>query len=338
MKRMSIVRLLAALALLPVLAFAADAEEVPWKFSNVSRIVAIGDVHGDYDSFVELLQQARLIDKKLKWIGKDAHLVQTGDVPDRGPHSRKVFELLMSLEKQALKSKGRVHALIGNHEAMNIYGDLRYVSKEEYASYQTDQSERVRDQVIEAELKRKLAADPSFDENKYRLESRSRFPLGVIEHRLAFSENGELGRWIRGHNAIVQINDLLFLHGGISPKYASQSVPELNARIRAELADLSKVQGGVAADPEGPLWYRDLALGNLAPTALEAILKQLGVNRMVVGHTVHSTITPRYSARVLCIDTGMLEIYNGGNPTALVVEFGRLTVLENGRFRPLSDQ
>ena len=41
---------------------------------------------------------------------------------DRGPDSRKVMDLLMRLEGEASKTGGRVHVLIGNHEAMNVYG------------------------------------------------------------------------------------------------------------------------------------------------------------------------------------------------------------------------
>src|SRR5690349_13947042 len=104
-------------------------------FENVQRIVAVGDVHGDYSQLVNVLQAAGVIDRKNKWTGGKTHLVQTGDVLDRGPDSRKAMDLLMELETQALKAGGRVHALLGNHETMNLYGDLRYVSKEEYASY-----------------------------------------------------------------------------------------------------------------------------------------------------------------------------------------------------------
>src|SRR6266852_1091975 len=116
--------------LLPVLAAAAAAAQD--KFEGVQRIVALGDVQGDYYQFVNLLRTAGLIDGENRWTGGKTHLVQTGDVVDRGPASRRVLDLLMDLEKQANKAGGRVHALLGNHETMNIYGDLRYVPEEEY--------------------------------------------------------------------------------------------------------------------------------------------------------------------------------------------------------------
>ena len=114
------------------------------EWAGVTRVVAVGDVHGDYGGFVEVLRSAGLIDQKGKWTGGKTHLVQTGDVLDRGDDSRKVMDLLMNLEKQAAKAGGRVHALIGNHEAMNLYGDLRYTTPGEFAAFRSRDPEQLR--------------------------------------------------------------------------------------------------------------------------------------------------------------------------------------------------
>src|SRR6266542_113549 len=100
--------------------------EDTWK--GVERIVAVGDVHGDLPQFTAVLRSAEVIDRDGNWSGGKTHLVQAGDLLDRGPDSRKVIELLMKLEKQAREASGEVHCLVGNHETMNLYGDLRYVS------------------------------------------------------------------------------------------------------------------------------------------------------------------------------------------------------------------
>src|SRR5437867_6471690 len=78
------------------------------------RIVAVGDIHGDFDAFVAILQQSGIIDAEQRWSGGRATLVQTGDIVDRGSKSRQAMDLLMSLEKQASKAGGRVVALLGN--------------------------------------------------------------------------------------------------------------------------------------------------------------------------------------------------------------------------------
>ena len=98
-----------------------------------ARIIAIGDLHGDYEAFTQLLSQAELIDERGKWSGGSTILVQTGDVPDRGPDSLKIIQHLQRLQKQAPRRDGRVITLVGNHEAMNMTGDLRYVHEGEYA-------------------------------------------------------------------------------------------------------------------------------------------------------------------------------------------------------------
>ena len=56
------------------------------RTANTSQVViAIGDVHGDFDDLCLILKRAGLIDDKLHWVGDHAILVQTGDLLDRGP-------------------------------------------------------------------------------------------------------------------------------------------------------------------------------------------------------------------------------------------------------------
>ena len=82
-------------------------------------LVAIGDVHGDFDDFVSILQRIGLIDKQNHWTGGKTTFVQTGDLLDRGPKPREVMDLMMALEKEAGQAGGRVVSLLGNHEMMN---------------------------------------------------------------------------------------------------------------------------------------------------------------------------------------------------------------------------
>ena len=89
-----------ALRLLVLSALLAPA---PALFAATQRVVAVGDVHGEYEGFVSILRKAGLIDQKLAWTGGRTTLVQTGDFLDRGPDVRKVMDLLMSLERGAAK-------------------------------------------------------------------------------------------------------------------------------------------------------------------------------------------------------------------------------------------
>jgi hypothetical protein len=321
--RREIVAALAGILLAPTAARAED------TFQNVDRIVAIGDIHGDYTQLVNLLQTAGVLDRKGKWSGGKTHLVQTGDVLDRGPDSRKAMDLLMALEPQALKAGGRVHALLGNHEAMNLYGDLRYVSKEEYASYQNGSSEQVRDayfDLVLEDLKKKKT--PPADPETFRRTFDEEHPLGWVEHMQAFAPQGKYGKWLREHNAIVKIDDIVFLHGGISAKYAGRSIREINETIRAELNDFSKLQNGMAVDEEGPLWFRGLAQGpeDAQTATVDQVLANYGAHHMVIGHTVRVAVLPRFSGRVITIDVGLSKVY-GGPPALLLVEGGKYYAL-----------
>jgi hypothetical protein len=325
-------RLIRRLVWLAVLAAVAYGQAT---FTGVRRIVAVGDVHGDYETFVSVLRAAGVIDKSNKWVGGDTHLVQTGDGVDRGPDSRKVLELMINLTKQAERSKGMVHALLGNHEAMNIYGDLRYVSAGDYAAYRTSQSEEMRDRAYE------VLADPAHkDDEQYRKKWYEEHPLGWIEQRQAFGPNGKFGRVLLEEDAVIKVNDILFLHGGISEKYVSTPMAELNTRIRAELKDFRLLPGGIATDEEGPLWDRRLAEDPEPKIAglVDMILTKFAVNHIVVGHTPTSgAVTPRLGGRVLLIDVGLSKSFNQ-SPACLIVEDGKFLAMHRGKKIPIPER
>lgn len=289
-------------------------EQGPGIWSGVERVVSIGDVHGDYDQLFTVLRSGGLIDDQGNWTGGKTHLVQTGDVLDRGPDSRKAMDLLMRLEKQAAEAGGFVHALIGNHEAMNVYGDLRYTSPGEFAAFRDENSENRR----EKEFQREHPQD--------RAQWEAQHPLGYFEHRDQLSPNGYYGKWIASHDSVIKINDTLYLHAGISPKYASMKIKDFNRRVREEVTDPTKLNGGIVTDTEGPLWYRGLSKGDAELEPLvEKIRKNFGVERIVVGHTyADAAITPRFDGKVILIDIGLSRVYdNIGKVGCLVIENGK---------------
>jgi hypothetical protein len=207
-----------------------------------ARVVAVADVHGAYQQLVALLQRARLIDGRLRWVGGSASLVQTGDVIDRGARSRECLDLLMALERQAPKNGGAVVPLLGNHEVMNVMGELRYVTPDIYRSFAAGNSEKRRQQAYRDYLKfladhagHGHAAVPPADDAE-RARWMDEHPPGFVEHRDAFAPKGKYGRWIRTHHTAVQIGDGVFVHGGLSPAFEIPSIRELDERVTAELA------------------------------------------------------------------------------------------------------
>lgn len=308
------------------------------SWDGVARVVAVGDVHGDFGQLVAVLRDTGLVDAKLKWTGGKTRLVQTGDRIDRGAESRKVMDLLMRLEREAAKAGGQVHCLLGNHEAMNVLGDLRYVSPAEFAAFAGPDSKRVRDALWRRRGDdRKARGEPALT-----AEERTRFetevPLGWIEHRQAFAPKGRYGAWLCRQNAVIRIGDTLFLHGGISPKYADFSLADLNGRIRHELEEADPMTALVSQDPDGPLWYRGLVQDDAAlGPHIDAVLRRYGVRRIVVGHTpTEGLVMPHFGGRVVAIDVGLSHVF-GGPPAALVLEDGRAFTVHRGTRVALPD-
>ena len=195
------------------------------------RVVAIADVHGAGSAFVKILQKTGLIDERQQWAGGTAVLVQTGDLLDRGTDVKPVFELLMALEPQAAAAGGRVQVVLGNHEGMNMLGDTRDVSPDAYRIFADDKSESRREQGFQAA--KKIAKGTTVEKDAWM----AAHPLGYIEYRDAFAPNGRYGKWLRTKPVVVQIDDTAFLHGGINPATAPDSLDTINKRARQDLAD-----------------------------------------------------------------------------------------------------
>ena len=238
----------------------------------------------------------------------------------------------MDLEKQASKAGGQVHALLGNHEVMNMQGDLRYVSPEEFASYRSPDAEALREAVYQAN------ADPARrDDPAYRSAWMDARPLGWVELLQAFSTQGKYGKWLRRHDTVVKVGDTLFLHGGISPTYLPLEMKEINDRVRTALAAPPAAPEPLLVDQDGPLWYRGLALAPEAELAphVDAVLARYGVARVVVGHTVApGVVLPRFGGKVILNDVGLSAVY-GGPPSSLQIEGGVVSVRHRGTVVPL---
>jgi len=233
--------------------------------------VAVGDVHGDLETFRGLLRKAGLIDAKDRWTGGARTLIQTGDVCDRGPHSRAVLDLLMSLEKEAREAGGRVVVLMGNHEAMNLFGDLRYTTPGEFAAFAREEAPEVRilgreeilglvrrgSPLLAGKYLRTLAA--SLNEKTFDAV----FPPGFFAHRAAFSPDGRYGKWLLDREAVHAEGRTLFIHGGLGPRFGAWNLDDLNRRVKRDLLEYLDLMTKLE---ERKVFHRDLGyteLGNL---------------------------------------------------------------------------
>ena len=293
------------------------------------RIVAVGDLHGDYDVWLDIARAAGLIDRTNHWAGGKTMFVQLGDVPDRGPDSLKIIRHLMQLQKEAPKAGGKVIALVGNHEAMNMTGDLRYVVAGEYAAFVDAQSAARRDKVFTANVtaiaRQYRQTDPTLTDAAVRARWMQETPLGWVEHMLAWKPSGEVGRWVERNPAIASIRGNLFVHGGISSEYSRLPVAEINKRVATALASGDGAPTSIVNDQLGPLWYRGLVArepGEVRPPVdqeLTTVLNAYGARRIVVAHTPQlSGIGVLQGGRLIRIDTGNSRYY-GGTPSYLEI-------------------
>jgi len=206
--------------------------------------------------------------------------------------------------------------LIGNHEAMNITGDLRYVHPGEYQAFTTRNSERYQEMQWQAQVQWMQANLPEFetlDLDVYRQEWEQQVPLGWVEHRQGWSLDGDYGSWVADNQVAVQLNDTIFLHGGISAKYCGFSLQSLTEQVIAGLETFDPVIQTIVTDPLGPLWYRGMATEDeegVFSLTLDNILKRYGAKRVVIGHTpTGGMVWPRFDGRVVANDTGIAAHY-----------------------------
>jgi hypothetical protein len=296
-------------------------------FNGVRRIVAIGDLHGAYEPFVEILQGMRIVDENLRWIAGTTHLVQTGDIMDRGTRARDILDLLRNLEVEARAAGGAVHVLLGNHEEMTILElsfDLKgYVTPEQFRDF-IPQPFRERK---EREFRRR--AGPTADLNPYWEKYIEEDPAARKEYTTYFKE--KYGKWLATHPAVIKIDDIVFVHGGLREALSVQPCSVINAGISGEIR---RVLRDEIFDylwlyqPDGPLWYRDLATTpeNRIREETNRILANLGAKAIVVGHTptndaISLVGASRLGGKIWTIDTG-IWLKEGGRKSALLIENG----------------
>ena len=215
-----------------LLTAAAPVQAGDWRVEGAGRVVAISDIHGAYEAMVETLRNVGIVDGDLGWAGGTSRLVIVGDILDRGPRSRDAMDLLMRLEGEAQAAGGYVHVLIGNHESMNMIGDMRYVSKEEYAAFAADETQEQRSRWFRAYLRRQPMPR---DEVALKQRFDSTFPPGFFALRKALGPDGEYGRWLLEKPIIAVINGTAFVHGGLSPLVADYGLDGVNTALQDEL-------------------------------------------------------------------------------------------------------
>lgn len=196
----------------------AHPEGSPWRWEGVQRIVAVGDIHGAFAQLTSLLREVGVIDAANDWSAGTTHLVALGDLEDRGAEGRRVIDLLMKLQQQAKGAGGAVHVVLGNHEVMNVVGDTRYVSVEDFAAFASEENRDERAAALRRFKER--AGDRGVSGRDATRQFETRYPPGYFGRRAAFSSHGVYGRWIISLPVAVVLNGTAFVHGGAGSELA----------------------------------------------------------------------------------------------------------------------
>lgn len=270
---------------------------LPTILPAAKRIIVIGDLHGDYDLTIESLILAGVIDNNLNWVGNDTIVVQVGDQIDRcRPYDHKcdhelatvndeasdikIMKLMTELHNKALKEKGAVYSLLGNHELMNSLGNLNYVS---YKGLK------------------------EFDNYKDPDDLSKTFTSGAHARAHAFAPGNEHAKFMAcTRQSSLIIGSFLFVHAGIIPKFTEK----LNIKNKKDLVKINKlvrkwllglinkdyVDQIVGSNKYSMFW--DRILGGIPPNMnnndskcvkyLDPVLELLNINHMVIGHTPQS--------------------------------------------------
>lgn len=259
-------------------------------YSGVDSIAAISDIHGEFKSYINLMKSLGIIDDSMNWKFGKGHLVVLGDCFDRGNMVTEVLWHLFGLEKQAATAGGMVHMLLGNHETLMLRKDSRYLN-EKYL---------------------KVMA------------------ISGIQYSNLYSEESVLGKWIRYQPAILSINDIIFVHGGMSidmvrrkmkleqiNRIFSDIILRGEAYSDNELADFKFLN-----DDVGPIWYRGFFTDkSFCMSRLDSILNFYDKNHIVVGHTTSNEIRALFDDKIFGIDAGL------GNDQP-----GAMLIYKNGLF------
>jgi hypothetical protein len=224
-----------ALLLLRASPSAASEQVGPYEWTGVERLVVIGDVHGSYDKLLPLLKGTNLVDDDLIWIGRESHLLFLGDLIDRGPLEKMVLDLVSRLEGEAKAAGGGIHIVLGNHEVLNIIGDLRFVKGRGFSDFAD--LEQAADRRAALGRFRGAPYNVGMSSGEVAAAFNETHPEGYFGRLRAFAPDGIYGKWLMEKPAVVKLNGYLFLHGGLTDDVAGLGLDAINETVHENIRD-----------------------------------------------------------------------------------------------------
>jgi hypothetical protein len=290
-------------------------DNLPNKLPPVERIIVLGDIHGDFDVLLECLIKADVINSKTEWIGGNTVVVQVGDQIDSCrfdgkndcsnpknipkfynqdlPNDIKILKFMTDLHKKAQEKGGAIYSLIGNHELMNVTGDMNYVSYSNIISH----------------------------------SSTGNVEEGIKNRKALFSPGNEMANFLACTRKIALIiGDNLFVHAGIVPyiteKYGLDDINRILTLFLLKEFDNTDIIKELLMSSHSPLWTRVFGKSKLfgkskqvkdnCDELMDPLKKIYQVGRIYVGHTpqLETGIQNTCEEKIWLTDAAMPAAFN----------------------------
>jgi hypothetical protein len=337
-----------------------DVSEMP------KRVVAIGDIHGDFEALINILYDSLIIDKNGNWIAKDTFLVQTGDLFDKYRN--------MSLKQNVILKDGSIYDIsknsanykpeFGNPDdelvilgyltdlhAQAIYGDfgnsrvILCLGNHEYLNTTIRGSEQYMRQYMNLSIEQYYGG-----------------PDLTTREKILKPSKGDLAvRFACIFKICVVIGNFIFLHGGINNFNFSninkiEDIENINNKLYDYLLLGKPMPEEIIDQQYGLLWNREFSdergIQRTSCNKYYSLIKRIGESdlNMVIGHTAQSEnasayvrqydpdVTKKYpyttrinsacGDRIYRVDTMMSRAFNIGVNDYREVQYGRLNSLE----------
>ncbi len=258
---------------------------------NANRVIAIGDIHSDINVMRQALRLAGATNDNNQWVGGELTVVQMGDLIGRSDDEREVLDFMFAIQTQAEQYGGKVYALIGNHEVMGGRIDNQAVGPNPFPAYE---------------------GMPGLNLDDPRLQQ---LPPNERSRGAALMPGGPYALQIAEFPTVLKIDESIFVHGGVVPRWAEYGIDNINAEVSAWLKDNTSEPNSSQRvdDSDRVMWARHFSSRVDSRTCfmLEESLRILGAKRMIVAHTRHREITSYCGGKVWATDVGMSRAYGG---------------------------
>lgn len=251
------------------------------KLLKMSGVMSSNDLPKPNENGIYDINEMQKYFNSLKWTGGNSYVVQIGDQIDRTRDviSHKSFQdegstfeivyLLKRLNELAIEynkdkqknqpvSSNYVFSMLGNHEMMNVDGDLRYCSLAEFKVFaERLNSNKLTQKSQSNKNKTNMSQIYKYGDNENDEESLS------IHRRNAYKPGGIMANYMsQNHNTLIQIGPFLFVHGGLPLNIAKEySIFKINEVVSRYLRGdkLNEDKKALNEITKNLLWNRDMS-------------------------------------------------------------------------------